>query len=474
LYSFVPTQHPLEVAMQQSTDQLSADMTITGGISPYSYQVGSGAMVQLPVAGNMFQVVKLKAPATDVTVYDAHGCLLTTTIPVDPVTVTAVPALGNNMNNTFDVVLTFNRAVTIPDNSINVTGGTATVSGTSPGTTFTVSIAADDLSSVVLSLAGNTIADAAGNTLAATSFTYAVGDHVAPTVVVTDPASPVHTVFTVGLAFSEPVSGVLDKSGITVTGGTLADVTAEVGGQNYTLTINSTEQSVVTIVLSNLIKDLSANANAFAGQTLTYTVGDFTAPELVSFTPENNSTIADNHPMLKMTFSEDVQLGAGGSLKIYKVNTTEAALTLPITAAMINGKDVTVDYTTQNGLDKDTRYYVLVDGTALEDMAGNAFTGVSDAAAWTFKTGPVFATGIDPNLNGSLFKVYPNPFDGYVNVENASKLSKVVVTNIAGQVVKEVVNPTRTIQLSELRSGVYFMSLYQSNKVVQTAKIVKR
>lgn len=473
MYSFVPTQHPLEVAMQQSADQLSADMTITGGISPYSYKVGNGEMVQLPVDGNMFQVVNLKAPATDVVVYDAHGCMVTTTIPVDPVTVTAVPALGSNMDNTFNVVLTFNRPVTVPDSTITVTGGTATISGTSPGTTFTVSITAEDLSSVVLSLAGGTIADAAGNTLAATSFTYAVGDHVAPTVVVTDPEAPVHTVFTVGLAFSEPVSGVLDKSGITVTGGTLTDVSAEAGGKNYVLTISSTEQSVVTIVLSNLIKDLSANTNAFAGQTLTYTVGDFTAPELVSFTPENNSTITDNHPMLKMTFSENVQVGAGGSLKIYKVNTTTNPLEIPITAAMINGKDVTVDYTTQNGLDKDTRYYVLVDGTALEDMAGNAFAGVSDVAAWTFKTGPDFATTIP--VNGSLeFKVYPNPFDGSVNVDNASRLSKIVVTNIAGQVVKEIVNPTKTIQLNELRSGVYFMSMYKSNNVVQTAKIVKR
>lgn len=473
LYSFVATQHPLEVTMTQSADQLSADMAITGGISPYSYQVGNGEMVQLPVDGNTFQVVKLTAPSTDVTVYDAHGCSLTTNIPVDPVSVTAVPASGNNMENTYDVVLTFNRAVSVPDTAITVTGGTATVSGTSPGTSFTVSITADDMSKVVLSLAGGVIADAAGNTLAATSFTYTVGDHVAPTVVVTDPATPVHTVFTVGLAFSEPVSGVLDKSGITVTGGTLTDVAAVAGGQNYTLTISSTEQSVVTIVLSNLIKDLSANANAFAGLTLTYTVGDFTAPELVSFTPENNSTITDNHPMLKMTFSENVQVGAGGSLNIYKVNTTTPVLTIPITAAMINGKDVTVNYTTQSGLDKDTRYYVLVDGTALEDMAGNAFAGVGDIAAWTFKTGPDFATSVP--VNGSLeFKVYPNPFDGDVTVQNASKLSKIVVTNIAGQVVKQIVNPTDIIHLSELRSGVYFMSMYKSNNVIQTAKIVKR
>ncbi|MBA4411043.1 MAG: hypothetical protein C0397_16670 [Odoribacter sp.] len=304
-----------------------------------------------------------------------------------------------------------------------------------------------------------------------TTWKFATGDFTGPTVVVTPPASPVATVFTVGLKFNEAVSGVL--GGVTVTGGTLTSVDGL--GDTYTLTVSAAQQKEVTIVLTDAIKDVSPNTNKFAGQTLTYTTGDFTAPQLLTWTPFDETT-TNNHPIFKMTFSEDVMLGAGGSLKVYKVNTTTAVLTIPVTAAMINGKDVTVSYAaTQSGLDKNARYYVLVDGTALKDKAGNAFIGVSDVASWTFKTGPVFATFTDP-LNGSLeFKVYPNPFVDYVNVDNASELSKVVVTNIAGQTVKEVVNPTERIQLNELRSGIYFMSLYNSDDViVKTAKIVKR
>lgn len=321
-------------------------------------------------------------------------------------------------------------------------------------------------------LAG-TIVDASGNMLDETTFSYKVGDHVAPTLVVTPPATPVATVFTVGLTFSEPVSGLIDKSGITVTGGTIDDVSG-LGGESYTLTISTTEQTAVTIVLSNVIKDMSLNGNAFAGQTLTYTTGDFTAPLLATWSPTDGETIADNHPALKMTFSEDVMVGAG-SLTVYKVVTTTPALTIPITAAMINGKDVNVSYTTTTGLDKDTRYYVLVDGMAIKDNAGNAFAGVSDVAAWTFKTGPVFVTGLDPKDASLMFKVYPNPFVGYVTVDNASKLSKIVVSNIAGQIVKEIVNPTNRIQLNELRSGIYFISLYNMDNVIaKTVKAVKR
>ena len=472
--SFVPTQHPLEVTpVLSGADLLSASITITGGISPYSYQIGTGDVVALPADGNTFQVVELKAPQTTVTVKDAHGCFVTLPFVVAPLAVTAVPVAGSNMTNKFDVVLTFNRNVTIPAGGLTVTGGTSVVTGS--GKVYTVAITAIDAAAVSVVLA-NTITDVAGNALVAKTFTYTVGDHVAPMLVVTPPATPVATLFTVGLKFSEAVTGVLDN--VTVTGGQLVSIKSvlNTGGTEYTLTASAAEQTAVTIVISDAITDISTNLNKFAGQTLTYTTGDFTNPELVTMSPSAGITIADNWPTFKMTFTENVMLGAGGSLRVYKVNTTDLAIpAIPITAGMISGKDVTVTYAvTQNGLNKDTRYYVLVDGTALTDMSGNAFIGVGDVAAWTFKTGPVFATGVSL-VNGSLFKVYPNPFVSFVNVDNASMLSKVVVTNIAGQVVKEVVNPTMTIQLNELRSGIYFMSLYNKDNVItQTAKIVKR
>jgi len=461
---FVATQHPLEATVVQT--DLNADLAITGGISPYKYQVGSNPMVQLPVNGNQVALVNLPAGSNVISIYDAHGCTIAKTVVVDPVSVTAVPASGNNQPNTFNVVLTFNRTVTVAAGDI--TGGTFT-----PGTakTFTVAMAGDDLAALSLVL-GTGIKDAAGNTFAGATFPFKVGDHVAPTVVVTPPASPVATVFTVGLKFSEAVSGVLGS--VTVTGGTLTDVAGL--GDTYTFTVSAVEQKEVTIVLSDGIKDISANTNKFAGLTLKYTTGDFTAPSLETWTPLDE-TITGTHPTFTMTLSENVVVAAGGNLKVYKVATTTPVLTIPITAAMINGKVVTVTYAvTQSGLDKDSRYYVLVEGTALKDNAGNAFAGVSDISAWTFKTGPAFTTGVDPIVNGSLeFKVYPNPFVDYVNVANSSELSKVVVTNIAGQMVKEVVNPTERIQLNELRSGIYFMSLYNSDDViVKTAKIVKR
>jgi len=233
--------------------------------------------------------------------------------------------------------------------------------------------------------------------------------------------------------------------------------------------------STVVLALSNGIKD--AAGNTLSATTFTYTVGDNTAPTLVvtSLLPVSGTTITDNHPKpLSFTLNEAVKLStAGGSLKITKVGSTTALVSVPLTSAMISGTVVSVTYT--SGLDKNTDYFVTVDAGAIEDLAGNPFAGITASNTWTFKTGANFATPVVEPVDNSLeFKVYPNPFVDYVTVTNASELSKVVVSNIAGQVVKEVVNPESTIQLNQLVSGVYFISLYEGNTVVKTVKIVKR
>jgi methionine-rich copper-binding protein CopC len=386
-----------------------------------------------------------------------------------------VVATSTTAPGTLNVELTFSEPV-IGVDTTNVTVTNAKIKSIAKSTenekVYNVVLAGKDLETAVLSI-NNKVKDAQDNFFEAKSLNFDFGDYTGPTVVVTPPATPVATLFTVGLKFNEPIAGlVMGGSAVNVTGGKLEDIKKT--GDSYVVTVSAKEQTEVKIILTNSIVDLAPSVNKFAGDTLVYKTGDFTAPTLVSATPTLDVTLNDNHPTFKMTFNEDVKLGAGGNLKVYKVATTDAVLDIPVTAAMINGKEVTVTYTTKAGLDKNTRYYVKVDGSAITDAAGNAYVGISDAAAWTFKTGSVFVTDVEPDMSLE-FKVYPNPFVDFVNVANASQLSKVVVTNIAGQVVKEVVNPTSKIQLNELRSGVYFISLYDMDNVIaKTAKIVKR
>lgn len=443
-------------AANLSADMMTVTVTTDSLADKTSYMVLVDAKLVKDEAGNQFEGI------ADPTVWNFE-----TGDYSGPVVASITTESLTNAKNTFEVAIMFDENVTGVAENVTVTNGDVVVTGSDDS--YVATVTADDAAVVVLTI-GTGVKDASDNALAAeVSKTITVGDYTAPTVVVTPPATPVATVFTIGLTFDEAVSGV--ASAITVTGGTLSDVTGT--GTDYVVEVSGIEMAEVTVkIAGGVIKDMSPNTNKFAGQTLTYTIGDFTAPVLLTKTPSDNEVITDNHPILKMTFSENVMVGTG-SLNIYKVATTTPALTIPITADMISGKVVTVSYETQNGLDQNTRYYVLVDGAAIEDNAGNASNGVNDAAAWTFKTGD-FATDV-PTVNVSLFKVYPNPFENVVKIESPSSLSKIVVTNIAGQVAKQIVNPSNSIQLNELRSGIYFISMYDmDNKVVNTAKIVKR
>ncbi len=256
---------------------------------------------------------------------------------------------------------------------------------------------------------------------------------------------------------------------------TKAVVTEKTLTFNVTQALNSNTAYYVYVPVG-AITNTEITKDSFKGILNTYdwnftTASDLTAPTAM-YTPNGTTTpTTDSHPSLQMTFNEDVTVAAG-NVKVYKASDNTVVATIPVTAAMLSGKTVSLTYA--NGLERSTNYYVLVDAGVVKDLAGNAFAGVTASTTWTFKTGADWKTPVVPEISDSQFKVYPNPFVDYVTVSNASELSKVVVSNIAGQIVKEVVAPESTIQLNELRSGVYFITLYQDGAVIKTVKILKR
>ena len=204
---------------------------------------------------------------------------------------------------------------------------------------------------------------------------------------------------------------------------------------------------------------------------------DMDDPVLETMSPDDE-TIADNHPTFVMTFSEDVVLGDLGYLYVTEKDSTEAKLMIEITSDMIDGNTVTVDYVydeTVGGLKINTEYNVTLDSAIVKDATGNAYAGLTDNTVWTFTTGSDYATVIDePVVETVGFKVYPNPFNESIMIDNNDQLTRVVVHSITGQKVIDIKYPEHEISTSRLVSGVYLISLINEEGIAKTERMVKR
>lgn len=70
------------------------------------------------------------------------------------------------------------------------------------------------------------------------------------------------------------------------------------------------------------------------------------------------------------------------------------------------------------------------------------------------------------------FKIYPNPVQSILHIDNALDLNKVEIYSITGKKVKSITNNLSEIDVYELESGIYFVKLF-TNTGVLTRKVIK-
>jgi hypothetical protein len=78
-------------------------------------------------------------------------------------------------------------------------------------------------------------------------------------------------------------------------------------------------------------------------------------------------------------------------------------------------------------------------------------------------------------LGSTVIHIYPNPFRNELNVKSDNEISQVIVRNLVGQIIK-VVNVTSmeaTINLNEIATGNYFVTIKLVNGKTITQKMVK-
>lgn len=95
----------------------------------------------------------------------------------------------------------------------------------------------------------------------------------------------------------------------------------------------------------------------------------------------------------------------------------------------------------------------------------------------TSGTGTLMAIGASvgiQELNGNVISISPNPTNGSLTINSKTELQKIEVVAITGQVLLSEVptNVLHTLHLDNFANGIYFVNLYQNNRIVKREKVV--
>lgn len=71
-------------------------------------------------------------------------------------------------------------------------------------------------------------------------------------------------------------------------------------------------------------------------------------------------------------------------------------------------------------------------------------------------------------------KLYPNPFVDVLKISDIKNLQNVEVTDISGRLVKTIKNPSNELQLGDLKSGLYIVTLHYKEGQSKSYKVMKK
>ncbi|RTZ49806.1 T9SS type A sorting domain-containing protein [Chryseobacterium arthrosphaerae] len=92
---------------------------------------------------------------------------------------------------------------------------------------------------------------------------------------------------------------------------------------------------------------------------------------------------------------------------------------------------------------------------------------------FTFEVATSLSTS-ETALKKKEISVYPNPFKDVLYISDMKDVKSVTVTDVAGRVVKTIDNPSKELQLGELNSGLYLVTMNFKDGSKSTVKAIKK
>ncbi|CAA7386612.1 T9SS type A sorting domain-containing protein [Chryseobacterium fistulae] len=70
--------------------------------------------------------------------------------------------------------------------------------------------------------------------------------------------------------------------------------------------------------------------------------------------------------------------------------------------------------------------------------------------------------------------LYPNPFTHFLTIENSEKVKELSIIDLSGSIIKRIQNPSSTLNLAWLKSGIYVIKFIMTDDTIKTKKVIKK
>ncbi|MES2763377.1 MAG: FG-GAP-like repeat-containing protein [Bacteroidota bacterium] len=168
-------------------------------------------------------------------------------------------------------------------------------------------------------------------------------------------------------------------------------------------------------------------------------------------------------------------LDAGQNLRFRKLDFANGKIYTATTHTVSNnvsgnGKIATLHYQIKPSL---TSAQVLNLGI-LQANQSDAFGIISTLTSGTGSLTTTIDVGLQQLLNNNVISISPNPTNGAIVINSKTELQKIEVVSITGQVllIETPTNTSHTLHLENFTNGIYFVNVYQTDRIVKREKIV--
>lgn len=446
-----PANAPYRVALAFSepvTGLLAGDLVVDNGTA--SDLQGSGTAYSVLVTPDAQGPVTVRLPAGSVVDEAGNGNTVSDELARDFDSVRPVVALdapAGTLRGTVRVSITLSEpAAGLTDADLDVTNGTLSALAGS-GTTWMVDLTPVASGPVTLRIAAGAVSDAAGNTSAVASLTRAA-DLDTPTATLSTTAGALTNAasVTIDVSFSEPVTG-LDAADLTVTGGTLSDLTGSGASYAVRLAFDPSGSGATVGLPAGAASDDAGNpTGAAADLAVAY---DGTSPRLaVTRAPGQREPVLADRVVFAVTADEPV-----GDLA-----TTGLTLggTAGATTASVRRTGPATFEVTATGMSARGSVVLAVAAGAVRDRAGNPSAAAGPSTvAWSDATRASLSTYFDNRClpDGGVVSLRVSS-DGPVTLTASSSDPGIALAQISAGSAGGASTATLTVRAAEGGRGV--------------------